>query len=199
MPERASHYNACDLVQAGRGRFSSMAVTYYKRFRMEVELDDARGAPTLPPGYFWVEWRDDLIDVHAEVKYRCFRNELDSYVFPCLGDLDGCMRLMREIRRKPGFLPGATWLIGTPAGCIATIQGVIERNWLGSIQNVGVMARFRGQGLGRALVQQALRGFFHAGLDRATLEVTAENSGAVRLYRSMGFHKIKTLYKAVDG
>ena len=176
-----------------------MAVTYYKRFRMEVDLGGALGTPTLPPNYGWVEWADDLIDVHAEVKYRCFRNELDSYVFPCLGELDGCRRLMREIRRKPGFLPEASWLITTPIGCVATIQGVVERHGLGSIQNVGVMAPYRGQGLGRALVLQALRGFRSSGLTRATLEVTAENSGAVQLYRSVGFHKIKTLYKAVDG
>jgi GNAT superfamily N-acetyltransferase len=176
-----------------------MAVTYYKRFRMDVDLDGPLGAPTLPPHYTWVNWDDELLDVHAEVKYRCFRSELDSYVFPCLGELDGCRRLMREIRRKPGFLPEATWLIAAPGGCVATIQGVVERNALGSIQNVGVMAPFRGQGLGRALVQQALRGFRSVGLVRATLEVTAENQGAVRLYRSVGFHKIKTLYKAVDG
>ena len=38
-----------------------------------------------------------------------------------------------------------------------------------------------------------------AGLGRAFLEVTAENSGAVRLYRAVGFRRVKTLYKAVDG
>jgi hypothetical protein len=29
--------------------------------------------------------------------------------------------------------------------------------------------------------------------------VTAENSGAVMLYRDAGFRRAKTLYKAVDG
>ena len=38
-----------------------------------------------------------------------------------------------------------------------------------------------------------------AGLRRAYLEVTAENAGAVRLYRAVGFRRAKTLYKAVDG
>jgi ribosomal protein S18 acetylase RimI-like enzyme len=30
------------------------------------------------------------------------------------------------------------------------------------------------------------------------LEVTAQNEGAVRLYRRLGFRRIKTLYKAVS-
>ena len=54
-------------------------------------------------------------------------------------------------------------------------------------------------GLGQALVRQALEGFYQAGLRRAYLEVTAENSSAVRLYRAVGFRRSKTLYKAVDG
>lgn len=176
-----------------------MAITYYKRFRMEIDLDGSLPPPGLPRPFRFVAWDEGLIEAHADVKYRCFRRELDSQVFPCLGDPAGCLRLMREIRRKPGFLPGATWLIAGPEGFVATIQGVIDRGPIGAIQNVGVVPECRGLGLGRALVGQALEGFYQAGLRRTYLEVTAENSGAVRLYRAVGFRKAKTLYRAVDG
>lgn len=176
-----------------------MAITYFKRFRMEVDLDEGISAPILPPGYHWVPWRESLLDAHAEVKFRCFRDELDTQVFPCLGDRHGCARLMREIRRKPGFLPEATWMIAGPLGYGATIQGVVDRHGQGAIQNVGVVPAYRGMGLGRALVRQSLIGFHSAGLNRVYLEVTAENAPAVRLYRDVGFRKAKTLYKAVDG
>ena len=106
---------------------------------------------------------------------------------------------MREIRRKPGFLPGATWLIACPEGYVGTVQGVMDRGPIGAIQNLGVIPAYRGLGLGRALVRRALRGFYQAGLRRAYLEVTAENAAAVQLYRSLGFRRAKTLYKAVDG
>ena len=155
--------------------------------------------PRLPPAFAWVGWEEFLIDQHAEVKYRCFRDEIDAQVFPCLGDRHGCQRLMREIRRKPGFLPAATWLIEAPDGYCATVQGVMDRGPIGAIQNLGVVPAYRGLGLGRALVRQALAGFHRAGLRRAYLEVTAENSGAVMLYRDAGFRRAKTLYKAVDG
>jgi ribosomal protein S18 acetylase RimI-like enzyme len=120
-------------------------------------------------------------------------------VFPCLGDRAGCRRLMAEIRRKPGFLPGATWLVACQEGYVGAVQGVMDRGPIGAIQNVGVLPDFRGQGLGKALVRRALAGFFQAGLQRAYLEVTAQNDGAVQMYRSVGFQRAKTLYKAVDG
>ena len=176
-----------------------MPITYYKRFRMEVDLDGSLPPPVLPESFTWVAWDELLLDSHAEVKYRSFHEEIDSLVFPCLGERSGCQRLMREIRRKPGFLPMATWLIASPEGFCGTVQGVMDRGPIGAIQNVGVVPAYRGLGFGRALVGKALEGFRNAGLSRAYLEVTAENSGAIQLYREFGFRRAKTLYKAVDG
>ena len=181
------------------GRRIAMAITYYKRFRMEIDLDAGLEAPLLAPPFRWVSWDEALLEHHAEVKFLSFREEIDSHVFPCLGERQGCRRLMREIRRKPGFLPAATWLISSPLGYIGTIQGVIDSGPIGAIQNVGVAPAYRGQGLGQALVRKALLGFRAAGLRRAYLEVTAENTSAVQLYRSVGFKRSKTLYKAVEG
>ena len=61
---------------------------------------------------------------------------------------------MCEIRRKPGFLPGATWLIACAQGYVGTVQGVMDQGPIGAIQNVGVLPDFRGMGLGRALVRR---------------------------------------------
>jgi GNAT superfamily N-acetyltransferase len=176
-----------------------MAITYYKRLRMEIDLDGPILPAVLPGRFVWVPWEEPLLADHAEVKYQSFRHEIDAAVFPCLGDRYGCQRLMREIRRKPGFLPGATWLVACPEGYVGTVQGVMDHGPIGAIQNVGVVPAYRGIGLGRALVYRALAGFRQAGLPRAYLEVTAENNAAVQLYRSLGFRRARTLYKAVDG
>jgi hypothetical protein len=181
--------------------------TYFKRFRMEADLRPAGLADEprreLPPGYHFVPWNEAVLDAHARTKWRSFRDEIDALVFPCLGDAEGCRRLMREIRNKPGFLPEATWLIahGDGAGGLpwcGTIQGVAERGGVGMIQNVGVVPGHRGIGLGAALVLRALEGFRHHGLRAGTLEVTAENWRAVRLYQRLGFRRTKTVYKVVD-
>jgi ribosomal protein S18 acetylase RimI-like enzyme len=175
-----------------------MAITYYKRFRMEADLDRAFSPLLLRREFRFVPWAEDLIDEHAEVKFLSFRDEVDALVFPCLGDRQGCQRLMREIRRKPGFMPDATWLIEGPEGYCATVQGVMDRGPIGAIQNLGVIPSHRGLGLGRALILRALSGFYRAGLRRVYLEVTAENACAIKLYREVGFRRAKTLYKAVD-
>ena len=127
-----------------QGGDHAMAITYYKRFRMEIDLEGVTPAPCCPESFVWVPWEDSLLEQHAEVKYRSFIGEVDTYVFPCLGDRHGCRRLMVEIRRKPGFLPGATWLIACPEGYVGTVQGVMDQGSIGAIQNVGVIRPYRG-------------------------------------------------------
>ena len=148
-------------------------------------------------------WRAALLETHAEAKYLSFRYELDANVFPCLGEYDGCLRLMREIAGREGFLSEATWLVAqerplTSAVYCGTIQGVRDRAGFGAIQNLGILPEFRDHGLGSALMLRALAGFQAAGLEKAYLEVTAQNEGAIRLYRRLGFYKARTVYKAVE-
>ena len=114
-----------------------MAITYYKRFRMEIDLDGSLPPPRLNSPFRWVGWDESLVDLHAEIKYLSFRDEVDAHVFPCLGERHGCQRLMREIRRKPGFLAVSTWLIAGPEGYCGTVQGVMDRGPIGAIQNLG--------------------------------------------------------------
>jgi GNAT superfamily N-acetyltransferase len=175
-----------------------MSVTYFKRFKMEIDLRSAPPAPVLPRGYRWVPWDDSLLALHADTKYHSFHGEIDASVFPSLATPQGCFYLMGEIRRRPGFIPEATWLILCAEGGCGTVQGVRERSGLGAIQNLGVVPAHRDRGLGSALLLQALHGFRRAGLSRAFLEVTAQNEAAVRLYRRLGFRCRKTIYKAVN-
>ena len=86
-------------------------VFYFKRFRMEIDLQQRLPPPELPPGYHFVAWQDALLEIHAEIKYQSFLDEMDATVFPSLGNRDGCTYLMREIRGKSGFQPAATWLV----------------------------------------------------------------------------------------
>jgi RimJ/RimL family protein N-acetyltransferase len=177
--------------------------TYFKRFRMDVDLAVSRQPPPMRAGYRFVPWNEALVDVHARAKFRAFRDEIDAVVFPCLGNLEGCRRLMREIRNKSGFLPNATWLIahGTTPETLqwcGTIQGVAERGGGGMIQNIGVVPGHRALGLGTCLIERCLAGFRIHGLQRVSLEVTVENAGAVRLYQRLGFRRVRTVYKVVD-
>ena len=179
--------------------FAPNDVTYFKRYRMEMDLvGPLPPVPSLPEGFAWVPWEERLILAHAEVKYQCFKDELDGVVFPNLRNRAGCERLMREIANRIGFRPQSTWLIAHGDADVATVQGVGERAGNGSIQNLGVIPSYRGRHLGLALLLQSLHGFRLTGLARATLEVTSQNEAAIRMYRQVGFRFRKTFYRMVE-
>lgn len=183
----------------------TMGLTYFKRYRMAFDFSNAIfEPPPLPDGYELHPWEDQRMEAHAEVKFRSFCFEIDANVFPCLGNREGCAKLMREISRRETFLPPATWLLefklphmDEPDFC-GTIQGLHDRRGFGAVQNLGVTPEHRGKGLGTHLLHHALLGFRSVGLPQAVLEVTAQNSGALRLYERLGFSRIRTVYKAVE-
>ncbi len=180
-----------------------MALTYFKRYRMELDLTgELFEPPSLPDHYHFLPWHPSLLDAHAKAKYFSFCTEIDANVFPCLGDAEGCRRLMTEISRRKSFVPEATWLVRyQPPECkrpeeCGTIQGLVDDRGYGAIQNVGVTPMHRGRGIGTALLHRALMGFAKRGLERCFLEVTAENADAIRLYERLGFRRVRTVYKA---
>lgn len=182
-----------------------MRLTYFKRFRMELDLaSNVSWQPPVPAGYRLLPWNGQLLETHARVKHLAFRHEIDAAVFPCFTKFASCKRLMQQIVEKAGFLPQATWLgvyvsesddLWEPCG---TIQGICDEFAFGSVQNLGVVPEHRNRGLGSCLLGHALDGFRKAGLEHVHLEVTADNHGAVRLYRSVGFRIVKTLYKPAE-
>ncbi|MBI2478455.1 MAG: GNAT family N-acetyltransferase [Planctomycetia bacterium] len=180
-----------------------MGMTYFRRFRMEISLRSPLFTPPpLPEDYQLVQWSSGLVDAHAEAKFHSFCYEIDANVFPCLGEREGCLRLMREISKRDGFLREATWLLAHNNGSdsfdyCGTVQGVRDLDF-GAIQNLGITLPHRGHGLGTHLLHRALLGFREVGLSKSYLEVTAQNTGAVKLYHRLGFRRVKTVYKAAD-
>lgn len=175
---------------------------WFRRFRMSFDLRHQALPPAvLPAGCELLPWHDDLLDAHVWVKFRSFSDTADTAVFPSLGSEEGCYRLMRDITGRPGFFPGTCWLaVSRPEPDAAwqpcgTIQGLQVEPETGAIQNVGVIRPFRGSGLGSCLVTAALRGFREQGMRNVTLEVTARNPGAVRLYARLGFVVQQVVYK----
>ncbi|QDV26554.1 GNAT family N-acetyltransferase [Aureliella helgolandensis] len=185
-----------------------MAVTYFKRYRMELRLDQipasALESAGLPDGFRLLGWSPKLLEHHAQVKWASFREEIDAHVFPCLADREGCRALMGEITRRKNFVPQATWLVSRenefsddiqPCG---TIQGLLSASHEGAIQNIGVHPECRDMGLGRTLLAAALEGFREANCRFVNLEVTVQNVAAIRLYERFGFQRVETLFKIAE-
>lgn len=182
-----------------------MTYLYVRRYRMEIPLAAWSEAETLAieaaSPFRVLPWKADLLEAHAEAKWRSFVGQMDSTVFACLGERDGCGRLMAEISRRQGFVPEATWLAvdaqneTSPWRPIGTVQGIEDPRMTGLIQNLGVTPDCRGKRLGELLLRKALDGFKRVGCRMASLEVTSSNSQAVKLYRRLGFEISRTVYK----
>jgi ribosomal-protein-alanine N-acetyltransferase len=74
---------------------------------------------------------------------------------------------------------------GRVAGYLCPSQVLDE----GEILDVAVRDDFRGQGIGRLLVTEALRLFREQGAQRVWLEVRTSNQAAISLYRALGFRQ----------
>ena len=187
----------------------SFEIRYVKRVEMVLDLPTRETLePTLPSGFFWTPWHPLFIPHHARILHDAFRDDLDGRVFPTYRQYEACEHLVRATSDSTSFVPEGTWLIGRetssarriginvgrPIEYCAAIQCVCRSKRLGEIQNVSTVPRFRGLGLGRALVIKALRGFVEKGKSQATLEVTAENVAALRLYASLGFRSKRIFY-----
>ncbi len=182
-----------------------MAVTWCKRYRMDFDL----GKPlpqcaSLANGYFLLPWQDHLLKAHAAVKFYSFRNEIDACVFSSLATFEGCQNLMKEIVGRDSFLPEATWLVamthndsGRTEYC-GTIQVLQTGPEEASIQNIGVVPMHRHKGIARNLLNASLQALAGTGLARVSLEVTAINRDAIRLYLKSGFRIQRPVFKAIE-
>lgn len=184
-----------------------MTTTYFRRYCMQIDLRGdwrPRELPPLPTGFEILPWQDSLREAHARANCESFREEMDRNIFSCLGNEEGCRRLMRDISFRDGFLTEATWLLvhqaperktALPCG---TIQAIRVGPRVAAIQNVGVAPAFRGRGLGSWLVTQSLCGMQRSHVDFGQLEVTAHNLGAIRLYERLGFRPLKVVHKSTE-
>ena len=178
-------------------------LTYFERYQMRYEIG-REPPPPADPAIHMLPWRDDLVRSHAWVKHRAFCNEIDAIVFPCLGQSDGCLKLMNDIRGRSNFVPEATVLAAVrcpETGAfqpVGTIQGLRTNADDGAIQNVGIVPAYRGRGVGGALLRAAIAGFAAVGCRRVHLEVTTQNTAAIRLYERVGFRRVATVFKASE-
>lgn len=80
------------------------------------------------------------------------------------------------------------------AFCIGWL-GEIDGETAGQIEPLGVLPEFQGQGLGRAILAEALNRFFQHGARRLFVDAESYNEASQHLYESAGFQETATTYK----
>jgi len=164
-----------------------------RRLLLQIDL---RSTPLpvamLPLRFGWESWLPDREAAHAAVLFEGFRDGIDAGFMRALSTLNGCHDLMTATSHHQYFLPEATWLAVRQAArgaCVpvGTIQVIGSPSRVARIQNLTVIPEVRGRGIARAALIRCLRSCRSLGYDVVELEVTALNTPAVELYRSVGF------------
>ena len=98
----------------------------------------------------------------------------------------------------PDFVPGNICLLGaaddpeTPiAFCRTRVDLDDAGRRIGEISLIGVLAPWRGQGLGRELLKWGVWRLRDLGVDDLTLHVEAKNDRALGLYERTGFVRVQ--------
>ncbi len=127
---------------------------------------------------------------------------MSGYWFESLAsdeDLDGVLDVEAESFTNPWTREMYAWELQNKAVCHIYVVRTDECRVAGfcafwlvldeiHINNVALRPRFRGQGIGTALLRHVLAEAGTLGARRATLEVRASNEGARRLYERLGFY-----------
>lgn len=121
----------------------------------------------------------------ADIIAHVARQHVPAVYAAWMQDSAGCAGWLAE--HLPGGAP-VGYLVATPPEL--PLPGLTERDW--EIRRIYVLHRFRGAGLGRALMGQAMAAARAAGKRRVLLGVYSRNEAALRFYAALGFAQVGT-------
>jgi mycothiol synthase len=167
-----------------RALFESRGYREVRRFyEMAIELTEEPTAPVVPDGLVVDGLRDDEYEAFYSALNEAFAEHWEWHPEP----YEEWFELRQGQHRDEH---GPVWFVVRDGDELAAITrndaDVAGGGYVGAI---GVRPAWRGQGLGKALLQQTFAEFWRRGTTRVTLGVDSQNStGAVALYERVGMH-----------
>jgi len=169
--------------EAAKSLLRARSLRFARHFwHMQIELAGPVAPVAAPPGIeiAAIEPAVDLPVVHAVIE-EAFADHWDHRPEPF-------ERWATENTGMPSYDP-TLWLLATeggrPAGALTgSVLG--DRGW---VDNLGVLAPYRGRGLGSVLLQRSFAAFWRRGSRRVALSVDAKNQ-ATALYERVGMRVI---------
>jgi len=181
---------------AVREQFRSVGFQGYDRQFLFLSIPDGGGFPAAEDSLVQiVEWDSRWFPAAAALILESYRGHVDSAISDQYRTQAGAVRFLENIIRLPGcgtFLPPASFLAVSGDGsarsrvCGMILTSVVSDR-VAHITQLCVEPKKQGQGLGRRLIGRVAGVLRQKGFQGATLSVTLSNTGAVELYRSLGF------------
>jgi ribosomal protein S18 acetylase RimI-like enzyme len=181
-------------VGALAGPCLSRGFRSYPRLFMMGAVTPVGEMVRVPAGLRLEPWRPEFYDAAAELIHRCYVGHRDSEINDQYRSVHGSLRFLHNIIRFPGcgtFDAGNSWVLrdekGEPKAMLLSSR---VRGDVGHVTQVCVSPALRGLGLGRLLIQQAMRGLVKSGGKALSLTVTESNGEALKLYEELGFKTV---------
>lgn len=174
------------LARAG---FRSIAELIYMEcavLDVSVGPQGQRSHPALSETDFrWDEYKSASHRDFAELILETYRGSLDCPALTGLRDIEDIIAGHKAV----GLFQPHRWRLvrreERPAGCILLAESPLRR--VLEVAYMGVHPTRRRNGVGRMLIEDALRLAYHERFEKVTLAVDAKNGPAMRLYQCAGF------------
>jgi ribosomal protein S18 acetylase RimI-like enzyme len=144
-------------------------------------------------GWQEVETLHALADVVGQA-LAVSRDAVDSTTVAKLGAYEAAQRLLQSPRRWKCSYEIDWWkiltFVGEPAGFVLPVTYDEEKGSLGTIFHMGVVPRFRGLGLSRALLRETVTTLTSAGVSRIFCDTDASNEPMIRSFTSEGWTRL---------
>jgi ribosomal protein S18 acetylase RimI-like enzyme len=183
------------LHEAGAVASSFVRTGFSRNARLFMSLPLAgkpASATREAPGIALRPWSEDDFQAVAAVITAAYRSHVDSEINDQYRTLAGSLRFLNNIVRFPGcgtFDAEASLLAVERA--TGSVVGVIlcsrVKDDVGHVTQVCVLPEQRGRGIGRVLLAAAADNLRQRRFEALSLTVTEGNTGAVELYRKLGF------------
>ncbi|HXD69002.1 MAG TPA: GNAT family N-acetyltransferase [Gaiellales bacterium] len=163
---------ACRLLE-GRGYAAES-----RNLRMRIDLDALPRPPTPPPGVAVASFRPGVDDA-----------EVDACVEEAFERRWTHQAEWRQAKAAEERFDPDAWIVAREGQDVCGVALCTPQTFgMGFVEALAVRARWRGRGIGAALLHEALRRLRAAGERSAGLSVDGDNPAAIRLYKRAGMH-----------
>ena len=178
--------------------FRAAGFEIFRRYFMQMDLAGYKPLllDQLPAGLAMRPWNEADFTPAAHLIAGAYAGHLDSRINDQYQSIAGSMRFLHNIIRFPGcgrFDPAASRvLVQSQTGAL---KGVLlcsqVKDDVAHITQICVAPEWQGRGLGGRMIEDCALYLDKRGFRAATLTVTQQNVGAVRLYERLGFTRLR--------
>ncbi len=152
--------------------------------------------PGIPANVEISPWNELAREEAAYLIAVSYQNHIDSKINDQYLNLQGTRKFLKNITLYPGcgeFSEGCSFIARdrTTGSLIGLCMASVVAQNVGHVTQLCVAPSAHGFGIGHELMRHSLLSLLAMGCDQASLTVTAENRGAIRLYQKFGFEVIR--------